>query len=303
MVARLGGEGFAMRGRVILLLLRMLAVLPLSALHALGAALGWLLYRLPNDLRAVARRNLELCLPELDAAARERLLRDCLAETGKTATEMAAVWFWPLDKVRGLVREVRGKEHLDRLLADERAGIVLTPHLGQWEMMGLVVPQSAPCTSFYRPLRMTELDAPITRARERGGNRLVPTTATGVRAAYAAARRKEIIGILPDQVPGRAGGEFAPFFGIAALTMVLPARMAASRDMGVVLGYAERLPRARGFRIVWLPVDDAIRDPDLARSLPALNAAIEAAIRQAPAQYQWTYKRFKRRPDGEPARY
>jgi KDO2-lipid IV(A) lauroyltransferase len=160
-----------------------------------------------------------------------------------------------------------------------------------------------PATSLSRPLRMAGLDAPITAARARTGNRLVPTTRAGIREVYQAIRRREMVGILPDQVPGEEGGEFAPFFGIEAWSMVFVSRLAASRELDVVLTYAERLPRAQGFRIVAMPVDDAVHSPDLRTSLGALNATVERAVRQVPAQYQWVYKRFKKRPKGEASLY
>ena len=292
-----------MRGQFLWGALRVLSWLPLPALHGIGAAAGWLMYVTNSSPCQVARRNLALCFPAWGEAERERLLRENLAETGKTATELAAMWLWPAEKVLGLVREAEGEEHLLALAGRGRGALVLTPHLGQWELMGLVAPRYLATTSLYRPLRMRELDEPIRAARERTGSRLAPATVKGIRQVYAAIRRREMVGILPDQVPTDGSGEFAPFFGIEANTMVLVSRLAAGRDIDVVLTYAERLPRGRGYRIVAMPVDDAIHSDDLRTSLTALNAAVELAVRASPAQYQWVYKRFKKRPDGDPSLY
>jgi KDO2-lipid IV(A) lauroyltransferase len=277
----------------------MLSWLPLPALHGLGAAAGWLMHLTNSSPCRAARCNLQLCFPELSDAQRERLLRANLIETGKTATELAAMWLWPAEKVLGLIREVRGEEHLLAMRTHGKGALALTPHLGQWELMGLVAPRYLAATNLYRPLRMPELDEPITAARERSGSRMAPATAKGIRQVYAAIRRHEMVGILPDQVPADSGGAFAPFFGVEAYTMVFVSRLAASHDVDVVLTYAERLPRGRGYRIVAMPVDDAIHDADLRTSLTALNAAVETAVRALPAQYQWVYKRFKKRPEGE----
>jgi len=292
-----------MRGRILWGLLRILSWLPLPALHGIGAAAGWLLHVSNSRPCQIARRNLALCFPEHSENDRERLLRANLAETGKTATELAAMWLWPAEKVLGLIREVEGEEHLLAMKANGRGALALTPHLGQWELMGLVAPRYLAATNLYRPLRMWELDEPITAARERSGSRMAPATAKGIRQVYAAIGRHEMVGILPDQVPADSGGAFAPFFGIETHTMVFVSRLAASRDVDVVLTYAERLPRGRGYRIVAMPVDEAIHSEDLRTSLTALNAAVEAAVRALPAQYQWVYKRFKKRPDGEPSLY
>jgi KDO2-lipid IV(A) lauroyltransferase len=292
-----------MRGRIIIALLRTLSLLPLRGQHAVGWLIGWGMFVGNSGPCRVARRNLSLCFPEKSEPEREALLRASLIETGKTVTELAAMWFWPADKVLGLIREMRGEEHLLAMAGKGVGALALTPHLGQWEMMGLVAPRYMPITSLYRPMRMRELEQTITTARQRSGNRLAPTTAKGIRQVFAAIQRHEMVGILPDQVPSDGGGAFAPFFGIEAYSMSFVSRLAASRDVTVVITYAERLPKSRGYRIVAMPVDEAIHSTDLPTSLQALNASVERAVRELPEQYQWVYKRFKKRPPGEASFY
>jgi KDO2-lipid IV(A) lauroyltransferase len=286
-------SGNALLGRLGIGVLRLLSLLPLRALHALGGLGGRGMLAFDTDSCRRARRNLARAFPELGDAEREALLRASLVETGRTATELAAMWFWPIERVHGLVREIDGEQYLRDAAGNGRATIVLTPHLGQWELMGQFVARYGPLTSLYRPMRRPGLEAAITRARERGGNRLVPTTSRGIRELFAALRRGEMLGILPDQVPPPGSGIAAPFFGVDVYTMVLVSKLAGGRDVDVLLTYAERLPRASGFRIVILPVDEAIRSADLATSVAALNAAVEDAVRRLPTQYQWIYKRFK----------
>lgn len=292
-----------MRERLLLGLLRVLARLPLRAVHALGAAIGWLLYVLPNNQRRVAEINLRLAFPDMDEGERRQLLRATLIESGKTVTEIGAMWFRPLDQLRAWVREVRGEEHFRELEARGKGVIALTPHLGQWELMGLIAPQYMPMTSLYRPMRMAELEVPITVARERAGNRLQPTTTQGVREVYAALRRGEMVGILPDQDPKDEGGAFVPYFGVDAYTMTFVCRLAIRSGVGVLVGYAERLPKGRGYRLIVHAVDPAINEGPLEHSLAVMNKAVEVCVREAPAQYQWIYKRWKRRPEGESSIY
>jgi KDO2-lipid IV(A) lauroyltransferase len=283
-------------GRLGIGVLRLLSLLPLRALHWLGGLGGRAMLAFNTESCRRARRNLAKAFPESTDAERSALLRASLIETGRTATELAAMWFWPVERVRGLVREIDGEHYLRDAATSGRATIVLTPHLGQWELMGQVVARYGALTSLYRPMRRPGLEAAITRARERGGNRLVPTTSRGIRELFAALRRGEMLGILPDQVPPPGSGLAAPFFDVDVYTMVLVSKLAGGRDVGVLLTYAERLPRARGFRVVVLPVGDAIRSTDLPTSVAALNAAVESAVRRLPTQYQWIYKRFKLTP-------
>lgn len=290
------------RARWVQAMLRGLARLPLGVVHALGSVIGGGLWLLPNDTRRIAARNLAACWPELSAAERRRLLRRNLMETAKGMLELGALWQWPLPRVLALVREVHGEADYRAAVAAGHGVVLLTPHLGAWEVSGLYAASLSPITSLYRPTRLG-IDELVSRGRERGGARLVPTDQRGVRALLAALRHGEVAGILPDQDPGADNGEFAPFFGIPACTMTLVSRLAARSGTPVFLVYAERLAHAAGFRLVFSRLDAAIGSADQAASLAALNAGVEAAIRRVPAQYLWSYKRFKTRPAGEPPFY
>ncbi|RMG29916.1 MAG: lipid A biosynthesis acyltransferase [Gammaproteobacteria bacterium] len=292
------------RARLALALVRACARLPLPLAHALGAALGWLLARVPNRTRRVAAINLARCFPELSPAARRRLLRRSLVEAGKTLTEVGALWTWPREALAPLVREIRGREAVDAALAAGRGVILATPHLGSWEMAGHVCGMEWGITSLYRPPRLQGVEAFMKAGREHLGARLVRTDRRGVRILYERLRAGGVVGILPDQEPGPEGGVFAPFFGHPAWTMVLLPRLARRTGAAVFVGYCERLPRARGYRLHIHPVDAAaIRDADPGTAAAALNRAVEACVRACPEQYQWGYRRFRTRPPGEPPWY
>jgi len=131
------------------------------------------------------------------------------------------------------------------------------------------------------------------------GATLVPTDASGVRALYKAVAKNQMIGILPDQDPGDEGGVFAPFFGVPANTMTLLPRLMQKTGAAVIFSYAERLPRGQGFHVHFLPAPADARTDELQQAAAALNLGVENCVRQSPAQYQWSYKRFKTRPPGE----
>jgi KDO2-lipid IV(A) lauroyltransferase len=201
------------------------------------------------------------------------------------------------------VREVRGWEQVEAAQAAGRGVIFLSPHLGAWELGSLYMARHYPVTALYRPLRVPGLDALVRAARERTGATLMPTDASGVRSLYRALERGETVGILPDQEPGSGGGIFAPFFGHPANTMVLVSRLASRSGAVVLFCVPERLPRGRGFRLNFTPAPAAVSAADLNRSVAAMNAGVEAWVRRLPAQYLWSYKRFKSRPEGEPRWY
>ena len=284
-------------------LLRLTALLPLPLTHAIGALLGWLLWRIPSAPRRIAARNLALCFPELTPTGRDRLLRRNLMETGRGLLELGPLWLWPGQRVLALVRgSVAGEEALAAAARQQRGAILLTPHLGAWEMAGLYYSSRHPLTILYRPSRLG-LDELSVRGRGRVGGKVVATDARGVRALLTSLRNGEILGILPDQDPGEEGGVFAPFFGIAANTMTLVSRLALKTGVPVFLTWAERLPRGRGYALHLRALPEVTAAASLEVSAAALNQGVEAAVRSLPAQYLWVYKRFKTRPPGEAKLY
>ncbi|MDG4594983.1 MAG: lysophospholipid acyltransferase family protein [Candidatus Contendobacter sp.] len=284
-------------------LLRLTARLSLPVAHASGAALGWLLGRIPNPMRRVAARNLALAFPEMAAVDRDRLLRDNLMETGKLVLELGPLWLWPGARVLALVQgSVAGEEALAEAARRKRGAILLTPHLGAWEMAGLYYSSRYPLAILYRPSRLG-LDELSVRGRGRLGGQVVATDARGVRALLTALRHGEILGILPDQDPGLESSVFAPFFGIAASTMTLVSRLALKTGVPVFLTWAERLPRGQGYALRLWALPEVTTATTLEASAAALNRGVEAAVRTLPTQYLWIYKRFKTRPPGQSKLY
>lgn len=294
------GGSLSVKALVLRTLLTVLSRLPLPVLHATGAAMGWGFFLIPNRRRHVAKTNLTLCFPEMDQGARRRLLRETLVEFGKSLLETATLWTKHPAKIRQLVKQVIGQEQLRAAMAEGKGVILAIPHLGAWEMVGLYCPSLHPFTALYRPPRVAELDELMRSARQRLGARLMPANISGIRALYRALRRGELVGILPDQVPNEDHNVvYAPFFGIAAKTMVLLVKLARQTGAPVVFTWAERLPRGRGYRVVFNKAPPGIESGDLQAAASVINREIEREVRELPQQYQWCYKRFRRRPPGE----
>ena len=285
------------------LIVRSLALLPLPLLRGMGRAAGWLLYRLPNRERETARVNLRLCFPQLKEEERAALLRRSLRETATTLLEMPAIWhrrsdYWLARLDPGPVRE--------EILALHRQGrgvIVAMPHMGNFELSAPFFGHlGLPATGLYRPPRQAGLEAVMVAGRCRSGAvRMVPTTRQGIRELHRALARGEMVGILPDQQPkkGRGGtGVFAPFMGVPAWTMTLLGRLARKSGAPVYFLAFLRRPGSSRYQVVGRRGDAAIGGEDLERSAAALNAGVEAMVRLAPEQYQWTYRRFEQQPDG-----
>ena len=291
------------REPVIRLLFRFFTVLPYSVVLAVGSGIGWVLWRYNGEMRRVTETNLQLCFPDMVQGERQMLTRRSLIETGKAITEITTLWCKPKDRINTLIAEVKGEEHVKNAIEAGRGVILLAPHLGAWEVVGLYASLNYPMTAMYRPPEMSGLEDIVRQGRSRFGSNMVPTDASGVRSLLSALRKNQVIGILPDQDPGRAGGEFVPFFGVQANTATLTSKLAQKTNADVIACFAKRLPAAKGYALYFAPANKTINDKNMANSLRALNQEVEKLILKCPEQYQWSYKRFKTRPEGDAKLY
>lgn len=279
-------------------LLRALGVLPLPLLYAIGGALGRALWwRRHARERVHTEVNLRIARPDLDDAERDELVRACLSETGHAVTEMAAVWGRGARRALELVREVEGQAYFDAALRSGHGVVIAAPHLGCWELLNYWLCARTPIAILYAPPRNPAWEALLVRARGDLAPEQVRADGAGVRALYKRLAAGGVVGILPDQQPKRGEGQFAPFFGLDANTMVLLPRIAQRTGATVLFAFVERLPRGAGFRVHVRPAPDGITDPDMRVACTALNRGVEDCVRLAFAQYQWTYKRWAERPD------
>ena len=187
---------------------------------------------------------------------------------------------------------------------------MVAPHHGNWELLNQWLAARTPLAILYRPPESAIGEAFLQRVRADDGGRVtqVPAEGAAVRQLLRTLQAGGVVGILPDQQPKAGEGVFAPFFGIQALTMSLLPRLASRTGATVLFACCERIDApgatpAFALRIEAAP--DGIDAADPATGAQALNAGVERIARRDPAQYQWTYKRYKLRPpeSGEPNPY
>lgn len=270
---------------------RALSWLPLRLLHFLGAIMGWATYLASSRYAARMRENLffsGICTP----AEQVRILHQAVAEAGKSVIELIVIWLRPERKVLRLMKACHGWEHVEAAHARGKGLIFLTPHMGCFEITSLYYAARHPITVLYRPPRLRWLQPLMEAGRKRGLVTLAPTDIGGVRALFRALRRGEAIGVLPDQVPSQGEGVWVEFLGRPAYTMTLVSRLARSSDAAIVLAFAERLPHGAGYEL-WLEPFSAELPEDPAAAARLINQAVENVIRKKPAQYLWSYNRFK----------
>ena len=275
--------------------------LPLGVARSLSAALAGAAWRFGYAGKTVAIANVAHCQNALPLADSGALARDAARQTAWLFAEQGVVWHWPRSRWAQLIDDEPFGDQLRQLTAGDAQGVLLlVPHLGNWELFSLYLGGFG-VTALYDPPRLMSLDAPIRDARERNGATLLPIDRSGLTGRRHALDHGGLVALLPDQVPDRNAGVYAPFFGQPALTMTLAHRLIRRSAPRVLVGALLR--QGDRFRVVLEAADAAIADPDPVVSARAMNAALEALIAQAPEQYQWGYKRFKRLPPEHPRLY
>lgn len=279
-------------------LFRWFSRLPLPLLHAIGGGLGWVTYAASPTYRRRLRANAER------AGVPASAWRGAVASAGRMVAELPFLWARPagvpiLPKVR-----FEGEALLSEALAQGKGVLLLTPHMGCFEVTAQAIAErfgaTRPITVLYRPARQPWLRDLVRTSREREHLFAAPATLTGVRQMIRALRRGEMVGLLPDQVPPEGMGVWAPFFGQPAYTMTLAARLVQQTGAVVLLTWGDRLPNGRGYVQRFFPFPESLPD-DAAESAAAINRAMEGLIRQCPAQYLWGYHRYKQPRSQPPA--
>jgi KDO2-lipid IV(A) lauroyltransferase len=248
--------------------------------------------------RRTTQRNLQRCLPDLSEHERSVLLRQSFIHYLCSILETGHNWYWTLERLQDQCDEVVGEELIKECLSSGRGVVALAPHFGAWEYLGMYLQRIPEIAILYKPPSNPKLESALLDKRRRGGANLIAANAPGLRQLYAHIRAGKGAGILPDQQPSAGQGKFAPFFGVQALTGVLVPRLVQRTGCIVVLAACERLPGGR-FRVHLMRADDDVHSADMVTALTAVNRGVERCIAIDPAQYLWSYKRFKTRPEGE----
>jgi KDO2-lipid IV(A) lauroyltransferase len=288
--------------RALLALIWLLHWLPLGLQAVLGRGLGRLMHALAKSRRAVALRNVELCLPELALPERQALVREHFEWLARSLLERAVLWHASPERLRRLIH-VEGDIHLAE--RSERAVMWLVPHFLAVDVAGMATQIFQKHRGFdvYAPQSNEVLDKALLRGRSRFGTADFYTRQDGARPIVRAIRQGHAFFNPCDMDFGLRDAAFVPFFGHPAATLLAPSRLARSMNMIVQPVVAEILPGGQGWRVNFMepwtdwPSDDPVADA------ARMNRFIETQIRLCPAQYLWVHKRFKTRPPGEPSFY
>lgn len=276
-------------------LFRFFARFPLWLLHGMGAAVGWLVYGLSSRYRQRWHENRQ------QAGLSKAQVRGAIAHGGRMIFELPRIWMGdPVPYVW------EGEEHVDRAYAAGKGVVLLTPHMGCFEITAQAVAERfsaryGDLTVLYRPARQPWLAEMMKHVRNRPGLKTAPTTLAGVRQMIKALRKGQAVGLLPDHVPPEGQGLWAPFFGRPAYTMTLAAKLVQQTGAEVIVIWGERLPLGRGFVLHCSPLSVPL-SAELEPAVAQINREMEQVILADPNQYMWSYARYRQpRPQPEAA--
>jgi KDO2-lipid IV(A) lauroyltransferase len=276
--------------------------LPLPLLGRFGDAIGSLLFMLLRSRRHIALTNLRLCMPELTEEQRVDIARRHFQSYSRSVWERAVLWWAPESRLKRLITiEPNGVIPVAEMT--EKPTILLCPHFVCLDVAGAAIAMQASASSMY----VTQKNAAFDKVLRAGRARFKPvklfTRQDGIKPILRALRDKLPYFMLPDMDFGEKDAEFVPFFGIEAATLTATARIAATTGAQVMPVIATFLPNYQGWRVKFYPVWDNYPGEDMVAATRRMNQFIEERVREAPAEYFWTHKRFKTRPNGEPSLY
>jgi len=279
-------------------------VLPERGALALGAGLGWLVGSVLRLRRSVVNENLARAFPEASPGWRRKVARASYRHLGREGVALLRMQAMSAEDVRDRT-EVVGLERVRCSLAEGRGVLILTGHLGNWEIGGAATAASGiPLDVVARRQKNPLFDARLVRVRETLGMRVIDRQGA-TRHVLRAMREPRAVALVADQNV-RAGGLFVDFFGVPASTERGPALLAARTEADVVVAIVHRLPGPSArYRLSFEPLESGSRvidSEDPAIPTRAYLAALERGIREAPEQYFWFHRRWKTRPDAAGAR-
>ncbi len=275
----------------------------MRTLHALGGALGWVVWAINPRYRAKFRANVAL------AGLDFRLAKPAIAEAGRFVAELPKLWLRPhqppcLQNPRMNVT-LQGAALATQAFAQGKGVIFFGAHCGCFELMPQVLaevfgPTHGDITAIYRPARQASLAAIELATRQRPHLSVLPGSLRSIRAMHKALKANQAVAMLTDQVPPEGLGAWSPFFGKPAYTMTLAARLALQSGAALLPVVCDRLPRGAGYVVTILPplaylpdVQSGANGTSVDAVVTHINQSVEAMVRRNPGQYLWGYNRYK----------
>ncbi len=281
-------------------LLRLSCLLPLKWQIGIGKLIGRLAHRIVAERRAITRRNIELCFPELNVEQRNQLAREHFEALGASLMEMA-LGRWASDRKLTAITTVEGAEHIQQTLDAGFGVILLSAHFTALEISGRAFSlQSPPFDAVFRRFRSNFTTEILASNREKSARNVIEKN--DIKSMVRSLRDGVPVWYAPDQSYRLKQSALIPFFGVPAMTNIATSTLAKLGRAKAIPFLPRRLPEG-GYELRILPPIDGLPSADPVEDTKKYVAIIEAHIRRSPEQYYWVHRKFKDRPDNLPDVY
>jgi KDO2-lipid IV(A) lauroyltransferase len=281
-------------------ILRVICLLPIPAALALGRRLGWLAYHLGGKRRAIVRRNLELCFPELSAAERDQLERRHFAALGMSMIEMG-LGRWAADERLTSITSLEGLGHVLQAVNDGQGVILLSAHFTTLELSGRVLKLNIPpFDAVYRKSRNPFTTEMLRTGRERSAATTIEKR--DIKKMVRNLREGRIVWYAPDQSYNRKGAEVVEFFGVPSMHTTATSTLARLGKAVTIPFFPQRLPNGQYHLKLLPPLENFPSDDPIADTKQYVRV-LEDHIALCPEQYLWVHRKFKDLPETYPDYY
>ncbi len=280
--------------------LRLVCLLPHAMALSVGRAIGRLAHALGGSRRAIVRRNIELCFPDLSPQERDRRAREHFEALGMSVIEMG-LGRWASDARLIAMTELIGIEHLQRALNEGRGVILLSAHFTTLEISGRVLALN--CPPFDAVFRRNRSDF-ITELQRSGRERSADGTIEkrDIKQMVKSLRAGRPVWYAPDQSYNRKGSEVIEFFGVPSMHTTATSTLARLGRAAVVPFFPRRTAKGR-YELRLLPAFDDFPGEDPVTDTRRYVEVLEEHVRRCPEQYFWVHRKFKDLPAGYPNYY
>jgi KDO2-lipid IV(A) lauroyltransferase len=280
--------------------LRLTCLLPFEWQIGFGKAIGRMAHRIGANRRAITRRNIELCFPELTEAERNKLALEHFEALGASVMEMA-LGRWASDEKMLAITDVKGVEHVQQTLDNGNGVILLCAHFTTLEASGRAFSlQSPPFDAVFRRFRSPFTTEILAGTREKSVRRLIEKN--DIKRMVRSLRDGVPVWYAPDQSYHLKQSALIPFFGVPAMTNIATTTLAKLGRAKIIPFLPRRLPEG-GYELRLLPPIEGVPSDDAIEDTKKIMAVIEEHVRLCPEQYYWVHRKFKNRPDSLPDVY
>jgi len=280
--------------------LRCIAFLPYKFQLKVGSAIGFLLKLLLPHKQRIIRTNLKRCFPDKTDQQRLDITHKNYTNLGISLIEIGLCWWWPKHKLLELV-EIRGLEHVENALKQNKGALLLTGHFTSLEIGARLLALYMPVQVMYRIQKNHLFDSFLYTKRSQYFENTISRKNT--RQLIKGLRKKIPTWYAPDQDFRRENNMFAPFFNIPTATITATARLTKAGNATVFSYFPERKADGSGYILHIEPALENFPSDDEMADATAINQSIEKNVKLYPEQYMWVHKRFKTRPEGDNTKF